>query len=221
MTNNTKSNTSSSFGNFGNFSSSSWGSFGSQKVTEPVQDKAEPLPEELKNLTIKEALDDFEKKLEKQANEFQTQAKRIAKWDGMIYNSISLVEHLEQQIKTVESGQKDLKQNAESLLNEQEQFIKTLDSELHKQTINSVDSRQKIYILAHDLGEQYSDMNTRLAALIKEISGNSDPGSLSDIEKVDQILNSHLEAIKWLEYQSRVLEQKLNEIDEKMKQNHH
>ena len=191
------------------------GSLGKKAETKKMD-----LPPELQDKTVKDALEMFEKELDSQVREFQTQARQIARWDREIFECIALMQHLETQIQTVEGAQKELQQQIVGLLKEQENFIKTLNDEKGKTTtIESSDQRQKLYNLARDLSNEFLSMEGKLQE-IKE-SSQSDQDSSNDtaaVTKIEKIANCHLDAMRWIEHQSNALEDKINQLSKKLDQ---
>lgn len=175
------------------------------------------LPNELKNKTVKEALEYFEAELDKQVKQFQSQARQIARWDRDIFECIELMQHLETQIKAVEGAQKDLSQTTESLIQEQESFLKTLEEAKGKsRTQESEDQRQKLYKLAHKISNEFLEMESQLKSIVEETNMNSTNQATTDVGKIEQIANCHLDAMRWIEHQSNALEDKLNNLSKKL-----
>ena len=176
------------------------------------------LPAELQDKTVKDALEMFEKELDSQVREFQTQARQIARWDREIFECIALMQHLESQIQTVEGAQRELQQQIIGLLKDQETFIKTLNEEKGKATeMESSDQRQKLYNLARELSNEFLSMEGKLQD-IKETSQSAQDASndTAAVTKIEKIANCHLDAMRWIEHQSNALEDKIKQLSQKL-----
>jgi hypothetical protein len=118
-----------------------------------------------------------------------------------IYECLAVLNHLEDQIKTVESAQRELDEGAKSLVREQDPFLRDLQmaqgSGEQRDLWTDLQERQRIFRLAHDLGEQFADMENQLEELVKT-AGGDEMESASDVDKLARITNSHLEAMQWL-----------------------
>ncbi|OHT05577.1 hypothetical protein TRFO_26650 [Tritrichomonas foetus] len=176
-------------------------------ASEPVN-----IPPELKNKTVKNVLETMESQLEQQARQFQTQARQIARWDRSIYDCLDLMIFLESQIKTVEGSQKELAQSANSLLQEQETFINTLREKTNKSTALTNDQRSKLYATAKKLGEDFLEMESQLKEIVEQTESENAADSTSDIDKVAQIANCHLDSMQWIANQCATIEEKLDAI---------
>lgn len=215
----TGSSTSTGFGNkmgtgstgstslFGGFGKSSFGGATSQKPPEEVT-----FPPELKDKTVKDMLDQFESQLNQQSNQFLTQARQIARWDRSIFECLALMQHLEQQIKTIEGAQKELVQSTTALLHEQDAFIKTLQDKTKNNVESSNNPRQQLYRLAHELGEKYHHMENQLKEIVEQTDGQRQNEALSNIDKVTQIANCHLNSLQWISNQCENIDEMLNTI---------
>ena len=170
------------------------------------------IPPEIKNKTVKNILETMESQLEQQAREFQTQARQIARWDRSIYDCIELMMFLEKEIKTVEETQKELAQSAETLLQEQDNFIKTLKEKASKATTVSNDQRAKLYETARKLGQEFLTMEAQLKEIVEQINNESLQDETSDIDKISQIANCHLDSMQWIANQCSIIDEKLNTI---------
>jgi nuclear pore complex protein Nup62 len=174
----------------------------------------------IQDKTVQDVLTEFERSLKRQVTEFQTQASQIAKWDRSIYECLAVLNHLEDQIKTIESSQRALDEAAKSLLREQDAFIRELQtvrgSGEQRDLWVDLQERQRIFRLAHDLGEQFSDMENQLADLVKA-AGEDEMESASDVDKLAKITNCHLEAMQWIAEHGDQIDRTLDSIERKLK----
>lgn len=168
--------------------------------------------------TVKAALESFEKDLEEQVQQFQIQASQVARWDRSIFECLSLMQHLEQQILTAESAQKDLMTNAIKLRDEQKTFKKELNVTTKKN--NSSDQRQRLYSLASKLGSQFRELDEQLGQIREDTdkarhSVASQEQLATDIDSIQQIANCQLDAMRWLDHQSADIEERLDALSKK------
>ncbi|EAX91076.1 hypothetical protein TVAG_229460 [Trichomonas vaginalis G3] len=182
-----------------------------KKDAQPIE-----IPPELKGKTVKQVLEQFEKQLEEQVRQFQNQARQVARWDREIFECLSLMQHLESQINTVEGAQKELAQTTKSLLDEQTEFIKTLTDEKEKiQIPESADQRQRLYHLAFELSNNFISMENNLKSIVEQ-TDKSSTESTTEVGKIEQIANCHLDAMRWIEHQTSSLEEKLDALTKKL-----
>ena len=187
------------------------------KSNAPVEKK--DIPEALKDKTVAQALEYFESQLEQQVQTFQSQARQIARWDRSIYECISLMQHLETQIKTVEDAQKELSTSANQLLTEQKAFIEELKKKSSTNTSDSTDQRQRLYRLARELNTSFLEMEKQLKDIYEKTEINTNMESTSDIGKIEHIANCHLDSLRWIEHQSNILEEKLDKLSKRISNN--
>lgn len=176
----------------------------------------EEVPQELKNKTVKDVLDSFEAQLEEQSHQFLQQARQISRWDRSIYECLALMQHLEQSIKTIEGAQKELSQAATSLLGKQESFIKDLTDKKDNQQHVTSDQRQTLYKLAHELGEQFLEMEGQLKEIVEQTEGKAQTEASSDVDTIIQIVNCHLDSMRWLDHMNTNIDEKLDELQKKL-----
>ena len=208
------SSTSASKPNSGYGSSTGGFGFGTTAADKPVEPK--DIPEEIKSKTVKQCLELFEEQLEQQTKQFQSQARQIAKWDRMIYDSMALIQHLEQQIEAVEGAQTELGQTAELFLHEQEEFLKELDLQTKDTPPESTDQRQRLYRLAHDLGERLIDMENQLKSIVEQLE--SYETGTSEVDRIRQVLNFQLSRMQAIERNCHQLESSQEEIQRQLPQ---
>jgi exonuclease VII large subunit len=177
---------------------------------------AEEVPTEIKNKTVKQVIEDLEKQLDEQVRRFESQARRIARWDRMIFDCLALMKHLEDQITAVEGAQQELQQQTRQLLTDQEDFLRELKEKTKTRPPQGSDQRQRLYRLAHQLGEQFLDMENQLREIVERTCGERQMESASDLEKIEQIANCHLGSMRWLMDQADQIEAKLKQIQQKL-----
>lgn len=181
------------------------------------QDQPITIPPELKNKKVKEIIETMESQLEQQARQFQTQARQIARWDRYIYDTLELMMFLEKQIKSVDSTQKELSASAKSLLQDQENFLATLKeknaSNKNDDSLTESDQRAKLYATAKKLGEEFHYMESELKKIVEKTENNESQDSISDIDKVIQISNCHLDSLQWISNSCASIEEKLSAIE--------
>ncbi|OHT15116.1 Nuclear pore glycoprotein p62 [Tritrichomonas foetus] len=200
----------------GAFGQSNTFSFGITAPTTTGPKDPPPIPDEIKNKTVKNVIDTMENQLEQQSRAFQSQARQIARWDRMLFESIELIQQVEEQIKKAEAAQKELQQSAMSLLQDQDQFIQNMKEKTASPIPQSADQRQKLYRLAHHLGDKFLDMETQLKELVDIVDSQNQAESSSDIDKITQITNCHLNSMQWMVNQCEGLDEKMNDITRKL-----
>jgi chromosome segregation ATPase len=173
------------------------------------------VPPEIAHKTVKAVLDDLEAQLEKQSREFQRRAGYVARWDRSIFECLELLQHLDNQIKDVETAKQNLERSSETLLREQEELIQTLATAIQSQTEkvgSGSEERKRLYQLAHDLGEQFLDIENQM----KGFAEGEDREPSSDADKVREITNCHLDSMRWLVGQCLQLEEQLDKIQRRV-----
>lgn len=172
------------------------------------------VPAELQNKTVRASLELFEAQLEEQARKFQAQARQVARWDRAIYECIEQMQQFDQQIRTVENARKKLTQHVETLFRDQTEFLKSLPSVTSERAIDP-NQRQKLYYLAYDLGVQLIGMENQLREIAERTESVS-PKSESDAAKIEKIANCHFDAMRWLDNQATILQDRLDSISKKL-----
>lgn len=186
-------------------------------TTKAAADQPVVIPPELKNKSIKEIIEMMESQLEQQDRQFHSQARQIARWDRSIRDIMDLMMFLDTEIKTVENKQKELLEAASSVLQDQNSFLKTLrdkiPSKQGEDLLASSDQRAKLYRTAGILGEDFHKMESQLKDIVEKTENNESQDSISDIDKVVQISNCHLDSLQWISNYCTSIEEKLNAIE--------
>lgn len=93
--------------------------------------------------------------------------------------------------------------------------------------------RERAYLLAEELNNQLDDLSRSLVSLINEVNSLQSPAGGSSaltlgsgasggqdqdpVQSITAILNAHLSSLNWIEKQSDVLSEQVNELEERMK----
>jgi Spy/CpxP family protein refolding chaperone len=186
----------------------------SLSAQKPAAEESVVVPDEIANKTVKAVLESFEAQLERQARQFQLQARQITRWDRSIYECLDLLQHLGQQIKNVDDAQRQLEQACDSLLQEQENLIRELSQAPPPSTSSGSAERTRLYQLAHDLGEQFLSMEIQLKGLVND--GQEPRPPTSDADKIKEITTCHLDSMRWLADQCSMLEERLDLIQRRV-----
>jgi exonuclease VII large subunit len=129
---------------------------------------------------------------------------------------MALIKHLEEQINTIDGAQRELQQNTKHLLDDQEELLKKLREKTQARPPPSTDPRQRLYSLAHSLGERFLDMENKLREIVERTSGERHMESATDIEKIEMIANCHLGSMRWLMDQADELESKIKALEKEV-----
>lgn len=203
-------------------SSFNFGGFQTQQTLRPSDQqhcKEIKIPEDLKNQTIRAIIDKADRNLRLQTESFQRQASKIARCDRIIYDCMELITHLENQMKFIEDQQKVLRDSANKLRAEQEDFIDRMKKKTSEASyfIVQEDQRAKIYDIAQHLGNKYSDMESQLKEMVGLIEKSHHLSEVSsDMGKITKITNCHINSLQWIANQSDILDKKIEKLSERL-----
>ena len=188
--------------------------WGAAKNQGPIE-----IPSEIKGKTVKQILDLFDEQLENQITIFQTQARQIARWDRLIFDTIDILIEMEKEIKIADNFQKDLARDAKKLLTEQEELIKKIsETETGEQTTvdQSLDQRKKLYDLAFELQKKFIDLWDGLEKIKVQTDKIPIMDDDSDAAIMSKIASSHLDTLQWIDQTAISLNDKIKSFRQRI-----
>ncbi|KAI9467230.1 Nsp1-like C-terminal region-domain-containing protein [Lactarius psammicola] len=198
-----------------------------------------PPPSMLKGKSIEEIVNRWSTELEMHVRDFNKFAAEVAVWDrsliengnnlAALYNYVlaaereqndidQSLEHIEQQEKELTAIVETYEKQMADILGGQGGNLRTLD------TGPADTERDKNYMLATELHNHLDDLSSSLTQLIESVNsmsvgqGNIKPTSAEDpMAQIAQVLSNHLESLQWIDGASRDLEEKVVEVEKRIK----
>lgn len=198
-----------------------------------------PPPSMLKGKSIEEIVNRWSTELETHVRDFNKFAAEVAVWDrsliengnnlAALYNYVlaaereqndidQSLEHIEQQEKELTAIVETYEKQMADILGGQGGNLRTLD------TGPADTERDKNYMLATELHNHLDDLSSSLTQLIESVNsmsvgqGNTKPASAEDpMAQIAQVLSNHLESLQWIDGASRELEEKVVEVEKRIK----
>ncbi|KAH9045176.1 Nsp1-like C-terminal region-domain-containing protein [Lactarius pseudohatsudake] len=198
-----------------------------------------PPPSMLKGKSIEEIVNRWSTELEMHVRDFNKFAAEVAVWDrsliengnnlAALYNYVlaaereqndidQSLEHIEQQEKELTSIVETYEKQMADILGGQGGNLRTLD------TGPADTERDKNYMLATELHNHLDDLSSSLTQLIESVNsmsvgqGNTKPTPAEDpMAQIAQVLSNHLESLQWIDGASRELEEKVGEVEKRIK----
>lgn len=177
--------------------------------------KPPTVPDAIKDKQISDILASLEAQLEKQTKEFHIRANKIAKLDKIIFDCITYIAFLDDQVRKTSDKQNLLRDEAIQFIQEQEKVIEKMQNDASP-TSNFAEvevQREKLYRMARDLGKEYVDLETKLKEIFDDIQKKSFmDDSLSDLDKITRISNCHLNSLQWMNFLCNNIEERLDNL---------
>ena len=180
------------------------------KPTEPALPASVSFPSSLKNKTLEEIIQAWYDELETQVSCFEKQAVEIAHWDSRIIANGEAIVALNDRVSSLELMQNQVDQNIASLAGQQselEGLLDGMDRELPGtiQLNNGADQeRTRLYESAESAQKQMIDLSSQLARLVQQLNSSD---AKQPIVQVAHILNTHMDALQWIDKQLNELRQ--------------
>jgi prefoldin subunit 5 len=165
---------------------------------------SDPLPVELARMTVRDALDYFERGRDERVRLFREKAEGCREVERSIYKTLSLLLHMQEQIDEATTAHDALRKRADDLEKEQADFLTELTSTPLARVRGAADERNKrllLYELAGDLRKDCTEMRAEFEAIRTE--PDDGPGAERGAREAEGVIqgiaNYHLAAIDWMD----------------------
>ncbi|KAI9447814.1 Nsp1-like C-terminal region-domain-containing protein [Lactarius indigo] len=198
-----------------------------------------PAPSMLKGKSIEEIVNRWSTELEMHVRDFNKFAAEVAVWDRSLIENGNNLAALYNYVLAAEREQNDIDQSLEHI-EQQEKELTTIVETYEKQmadilggqggNLRTLDTgpadteRDKNYMLATELHNHLDDLSSSLTQLIESVNsmsvgqGNTKPTPAEDpMAQIAQVLSNHLESLQWIDGASRELEEKVGEVEKRIK----
>ncbi|KAH8986171.1 Nsp1-like C-terminal region-domain-containing protein [Lactarius deliciosus] len=198
-----------------------------------------PAPSMLKGKSIEEIVNRWSSELEMRVRDFNKFAAEVAVWDRSLIENGNNLAALYNYVLAAEREQNDIDQSLEHI-EQQEKELTTIVETYEKQmadilggqggNLRTLDTgpadteRDKNYMLATELHNHLDDLSSSLTQLIESVNtmsvgqGNTKPTPAEDpMAQIAQVLSNHLESLQWIDGASRELEEKVGEVEKRIK----
>ncbi|KAH8988606.1 Nsp1-like C-terminal region-domain-containing protein [Lactarius akahatsu] len=198
-----------------------------------------PPPSMLKGKSIEEIVNRWSTELEIHVRDFNKFAAEVAVWDRSLIENGNNLAALYNYVLAAEREQNDIDQSLEHI-EQQEKELTTIVETYEKQmadilggqggNLRTLDTgpadteRDKNYMLATELHNHLDDLSSSLTQLIESVNsmsvgqGNTKPTPAEDpMAQIAQVLSNHLESLQWIDGASRELEEKVGEVEKRIK----
>ncbi|KAH9071698.1 Nsp1-like C-terminal region-domain-containing protein [Lactarius deliciosus] len=198
-----------------------------------------PAPSMLKGKSIEEIVNRWSSELEMHVRDFNKFAAEVAVWDRSLIENGNNLAALYNYVLAAEREQNDIDQSLEHI-EQQEKELTTIVETYEKQmadilggqggNLRTLDTgpadteRDKNYMLATELHNHLDDLSSSLTQLIESVNtmsvgqGTTKPTPAEDpMAQIAQVLSNHLESLQWIDGASRELEEKVGEVEKRIK----
>ncbi|KAI0306964.1 Nsp1-like C-terminal region-domain-containing protein [Multifurca ochricompacta] len=198
-----------------------------------------PPPSMLKGKSIEEIINRWSTELETHVRDFTKFATEVAVWDRSLIENGNNLAALYSHVLAAEREQNDIDQSLDHIEQQERELTATVEM-YEKQMADILSSqggslrtldagpadteRDKNYMLATELHNHLDDLSSSLTQLIESVNsmsvGQADtkPASAEDpMAQIAQVLSNHLESLQWIDGASRELEEKVVEVEKRIK----
>jgi hypothetical protein len=195
---------------------------------------ADQLPPELGDMTVKEALERFEKALKQRVERFERKVEQVRRVENSIFKSIQQLFFLQERFEAIRRSQDDIRKEKERIEKDQKTLLTLTepkpsgDSRHDARAARSGNQRERLYWLAESLCEELREMGAKAAGLAAGVerpgppAGQREPDDDGDAlelwaagasaDRAKAIANYHLEALRWIDKEIRELDEKITRL---------
>lgn len=167
--------------------------------------------------SFEESINKWTLELEEQEKVFVNQAAQVNDWDKLLINNGEKIVALNEEVERVKIEQQQLEHELDYVVGQQKELQDCL-VELEKglSTLSVSDpEREYTYRLAEDLDTQLKRMSEDLKEIIEHLNqANRTQDSSDPIVQIGKILNAHMNSLQWLDQQTTLLSQKIQQIEQ-------
>ena len=155
--------------------------------------------------------------MEEQEKVFVNQAAQVNAWDKLLITNGEEIVALNQEVERVKIEQQQLEHELDYVVGQQKELqdcLVPLEKELASLSVSDPE-REYTYRLAEDLDTQLKRMSEDLKEIIEHLNeANRTQDSSDPIVQIGKILNAHMNSLQWLDQQTSMLNQKIQQIDQ-------
>ncbi|XP_017753267.1 PREDICTED: nuclear pore glycoprotein p62 [Eufriesea mexicana] len=167
--------------------------------------------------SFEESINKWTLELEEQEKVFVNQAAQVNTWDKLLITNGEKIVTLNQEVERVKIEQQQLEHELDYVVGQQKELqdcLVPLEKELASLSISDPE-REYTYRLAEDLDTQLKRMSEDLKEIIEHLNqANRTQDSSDPIVQIGKILNAHMNSLQWLDQQTTLLSQKIQQIDQ-------
>lgn len=166
---------------------------------------------------LEESINKWTLELEEQEKVFVNQATQINAWDKLLISNGKKIVTLNQEVERVKIEQQQLEHELDYVVSQQKELqdcLAPLEKELASLSVSDPE-REYTYRLAENLDTQLKQMSEDLKEIIEHLNeANRTQDSSDPIVQIGKILNAHMNSLQWLDQQTALLGQKIQQIDQ-------
>lgn len=167
--------------------------------------------------SFEESINKWTLELEEQEKVFVNQAEQVNAWDKLLISNGEKIVALNQEVERVKIEQQQLEHELDYVVGQQKELqdcLVPLEKELASLSVSDPE-REYTYRLAEDLDTQLKRMSEDLKEIIEHLNqANRTQDSSDPIVQIGKILNAHMNSLQWLDQQTTLLNQKIQQIDQ-------
>jgi nuclear pore complex protein Nup62 len=153
--------------------------------------------------------------LNQMESDFQTQSQTINSWDSLLVNNALKITNINENLDLLKEDHKRIDQQLDFVIsqqNELEQLLEPLEKIQIDFNVNDTASteREFTYSLVDTVSNDLQGIGTELQNFIKKLNETKANQDLNDpLSPIGKILNSHLDALQYIEHQISVLKRNI------------
>ncbi|XP_034179129.1 nucleoporin 62 [Osmia lignaria lignaria] len=167
--------------------------------------------------SFEESINKWTLELEEQEKVFVNQAAQVNAWDKLLISNGEKIVTLNQEVERVKIEQQQLEHELDYVVGQQKELqdcLVPLEKELASLSVSDPE-REYTYRLAEDLDTQLKRMSEDLKEIIEHLNqANRTQDSSDPIVQIGKILNAHMNSLQWIDQQTSLLNQKIQQIDQ-------
>ncbi|XP_066589688.1 nuclear pore glycoprotein p62 [Prorops nasuta] len=166
---------------------------------------------------LEDSINKWTMELEEQEKAFVNQASQVNTWDKLLISNGEKIVTLNQEVERVKLEQQQLEHELDYVVGQQKELqdcLEPLEKELGSLSVSDPE-REITYRLAEDLDIQLKKMSDDLKEIIELLNeANRAQDSGDPIVQIGKILNAHMNSLQYLDQQTTLLSQKIQQIVE-------
>ncbi|XP_075743675.1 nuclear pore glycoprotein p62-like [Rhipicephalus microplus] len=171
---------------------------------------------------LEESVNQWKLELEELERNFIDQATQVNAWDRSLLSSAERVGQLSSLVEHAQLDQQRLEHELDYVAAQQgelERLLAPLEAAMKQAPALSVQQhadleREHTYHMAENINSQLNSVSRDIKDIVEQLNAaNAFTAQDKPLQQISKVLNSHMDALMWVQHNSGVLQQKLQELE--------